>query len=112
MIRMIFLLTVTETKLHSLQWISGGIGATGNYLQLSPKWSCNLLHFYLQFLSFQSCKKQQGWYERLGGNDNPLADAIMDRIAYNSYKINIESSDPAKDISMREVYGMDPRTVS
>lgn len=35
--------------------------------------------------------REQGWYERLGGNDNPLADAIMDRTAYNSYKINIES---------------------
>ena len=37
-----------------------------------------------------------------------MADAIMDRIAYNSYKINIESKDPSKDISMREVYGLDP----
>ena len=57
---------------------------------------------------FCSQFREEGWYERLGGNDNPLADAIMDRIAYNSYKINIENLDPAKDISMREVYGMDP----
>jgi len=57
---------------------------------------------------FCSQFREEGWYERLGGNDNPLADAIMDRIAYNSYKINIESKDPSKDISMREVYGLDP----
>ena len=37
-----------------------------------------------------------------------LADAIMDRISYDSYKIDIESVDPAKDLSMREVYGLDP----
>ena len=57
---------------------------------------------------FCSQFREEGWYERLGGDDNPLADAIMDRIAYNSYKINIESTDPSKDISMREVYGLDP----
>ena len=57
---------------------------------------------------FCSQFREEGWYERLGGDDNPLADAIMDRIAYNSYKINIESSDPSRDISMREVYGLDP----
>ena len=32
----------------------------------------------------------------------------MDRISYDSYKINIESIDPSKDLSMREVYGLDP----
>lgn len=48
------------------------------------------------------------WYERLSSNDSPLADAIMDRISYDSYKIDIESIDPKKDISMREVYGLDP----
>ena len=48
------------------------------------------------------------WYERLSSNDSPLADAIMDRIAYDSYKIDIESINPKKDISMREVYGLNP----
>lgn len=57
---------------------------------------------------FCSQFRDGGWYERLGGDNNPLADAIMDRIAYDSYKINIESSNPSKDISMREVYGLDP----
>ncbi len=32
----------------------------------------------------------------------------MDRISYDSYKINISSTDPENDISMREVYGLDP----
>lgn len=50
---------------------------------------------------------QEEWYDRLGGNDNPLADAILDRIIHDAYKINIESIDPTKDISMREIYGLD-----
>lgn len=48
-----------------------------------------------------------GWYEQLGGADLPLADAILDRIVHDAYKINITSIDPAKDISMREVYALD-----
>lgn len=56
---------------------------------------------------FCSQFREEGWYERLGGDDNPLADAIMDCIVYDAYKINIESIDPAKDLSMREVYGLD-----
>ena len=56
---------------------------------------------------FCSQFREEGWYDRLGGDDNPLADAIMDRIVYDAYKINIESIDPAKDLSMREVYGLD-----
>lgn len=56
---------------------------------------------------FCSQFRQEGWYERLGGDDNPLADAILDRIVHDSYKINIESIDPSKDLSMREVYGLD-----
>lgn len=47
------------------------------------------------------------WYEQLGGADSPLADAIIDRIAHDSYRINITSIDPDHDISMREVYGLD-----
>ena len=46
--------------------------------------------------------------KKLGGKDNPLTDAIMDRISFDSYKIPIMSYDPEKDISMREVYGLDP----
>ena len=40
-------------------------------------------------------------------DDNPLADTIMDRIVYDAYKINIESIDPPKDLSMQEVYNLD-----
>lgn len=46
------------------------------------------------------------WYERLGGDNNPLAEAIMDRIKFDSYKIDIRAIDPEHDRSMREVYGM------
>ena len=55
-------------------------------------------------------RRRMGWYEHLGGDDNPLADAIMDRIVYDAYKINIESIDPFKDISTREVYWIDQNT--
>lgn len=47
------------------------------------------------------------WYEQLGGDNSPLADAIIDRIAHDSYMINITSIDPQNDKSMREVYGLD-----
>ena len=57
---------------------------------------------------FCSQFREEGWYERLGGDDNPLADAIMDRITYDAYKIDIASIDPSKDESMRKRYGLDP----
>ncbi|HML86820.1 MAG TPA: ATP-binding protein [Methylomusa anaerophila] len=56
---------------------------------------------------FCSQYRPDGWYEQLGGDASPLADAILDRIAHDAYRINIESIDPAKDVSMREVYGLD-----
>ena len=34
--------------------------------------------------------------------------SIVDRICYDSYKINIEYIDKTQDRSMREVYGLDP----
>jgi len=42
----------------------------------------------------------------LGGEASPLADAIIDRIAHDSYQINITSIDAEHDRSMREVYGL------
>ena len=57
---------------------------------------------------FCSQYREEEWYEKFGGKDNPLTDAIMDRIAFDSYKIPIESLDPNRDVSMREVYGLDP----
>jgi len=56
---------------------------------------------------FCSQFRQSDWYDQLGGADSPLTDAILDRIIYDSYKINIESIDPTKERSMREIYGMD-----
>lgn len=58
---------------------------------------------------FCSQFREEGWYNKLGGKDSPLSDAIIDRISYDSYKIAIESVNPDKDISMREVYGLDPK---
>ena len=57
--------------------------------------------FYTQF-------RESEWYSQIYNQESTLADAIMDRISYNSYKIEIESSDPQKDVSMRQVYGLDP----
>ena len=47
------------------------------------------------------------WYDQLGGDASPLADAIIDRIAHDSYRINITSVDAEYDKSLREVYGLD-----
>ena len=52
--------------------------------------------------------RESEWYQQICSGESTLADAIMDRISYDSYKINIESIDPSKDLSMREVYGLDP----
>ena len=49
---------------------------------------------------FCSQYEDTGWYAQLGGDETPLADSIMDRIAYDSYKINIRAKDPTKDRSM------------
>jgi DNA replication protein DnaC len=56
---------------------------------------------------FCSQYRHEGWYERLGGDENPIAEAILDRIVHDAYRINIENIDPKKDLSMREVYGLD-----
>ncbi len=50
-----------------------------------------------------------GWYEQLGGDARPLADAILDRIVYDAYRIHIQAIDSKNDKSMREVYGLDKR---
>ena len=55
---------------------------------------------------FCSQYRQEGWYEQLGGNSSPLADAILDRIVHDGYVIDIVPVDPTKDLSMREVYGL------
>ena len=57
---------------------------------------------------FCSQFRESEWYQQICGGESTLADAIMDCISYDSYKIDIESIDPTKDLSMREVYGLDP----
>ena len=37
-----------------------------------------------------------GWYDQLGGDDSPLAEAILDRIMHDAYKINIVPTAPLK----------------
>ena len=49
-----------------------------------------------------------GWYDQPGGDDSPLAEAILDRIPHNAYKINIVPTAPSNYRSMREVYGLNP----
>jgi len=58
---------------------------------------------------FCSQWEEKDWYAQIGGEESTLADAIMDRISYDSYKINIEYIDKTRDKSMREVYGLDPK---
>lgn len=57
---------------------------------------------------FCSQYEEKDWYSQICNGESTLADAIMDRISYDSYKINIEYVDKTKDRSMREVYGLDP----
>ena len=82
-------------------------------MRVTEKDSANLLeliHKRRKHSSTIFCSQylEEDWYQKLGGKDNPLTDAIMDRISFDSYKIPIMSLDPEKDISMREVYGLDP----
>jgi DNA replication protein DnaC len=57
---------------------------------------------------FCSQYDSSGWYDQLGGDDSPLAEAILDCIKHDAYKINTVPTDPSNYRSMREVYGMDP----
>ena len=56
---------------------------------------------------FCSQYQKDGWYDQLGGDSSPLSDAILDRIVHDAYMINIQSIAESKDISMREIYGLD-----
>lgn len=47
------------------------------------------------------------WSDQLDGDASPLVNAIIDRIAHDSYHINITSIDEEHDISMRKVYSLD-----
>ena len=53
---------------------------------------------------FCSQYPSEEWYDQLGGANNPLAEAVLDRIINDAYELRIEAIDLNKDISMREVY--------
>jgi len=83
------------------------------WLLLKPKDSeqqdiLELLHRRRKKSSTIFCSQyhQDGWYDQLGGDDSPLAEAILDRIKHESYKINIVASSPQGYKSMREIYGL------
>ena len=80
------------------------------YTQLIMEWCTNNMHPYnIDFIYSELNESfESEWYQQICDGESTLADAIMDRISYDSYKIDIESVDPAKDLSMREVYGLDP----
>lgn len=49
----------------------------------------------------------KGWHQRI--SEPTMADAILDRIVYDSYVIEINSDSTSKDCSMREEYGIKRR---
>lgn len=57
---------------------------------------------------FCSQYEEKDWYNQICDGESTLADAIMDRISFDSYKINIEYIDKSVDKSMWEVYGLNP----
>jgi DNA replication protein DnaC len=69
----------------------------------------DLLHVRRKKSSRSCCSQyhDNGWYDQLGGYDKLLAEAILDSIKHDAYKINIIPTDPANYRSMREVYGLD-----
>lgn len=70
-----------------------------------------LLHVRRKKSSTIFCSQyhDNGWYDQFGGDDSPLAEAILDRIKHDAYKINIIPADPGNYRSMREVYGLDKK---
>ena len=78
-------------------------------MQVEQKDIFELLHRRRKKSSTIFCSQYgfEEWYDQLGGDASPLADAIIDRIAHDSYRVNITSIDVEHDISMREVYGLD-----
>ena len=57
---------------------------------------------------FCSQFKEKDRYNQICDGESPLADAIMDRISFNSYKISFKYIDKSVDKSMRVVYGLNP----
>ncbi len=68
-----------------------------------------LLHAQRKKSSTIFCSQyhDSGWYDQLGGDDSPLAEAILDRLKHDAYKIHIIPAGPKNYRSIREVYGLD-----
>ena len=68
-----------------------------------------LLEKRTRYSSTIFCSQYQdtGWYDRLGGANSPLSEAILDRIVHDAYRIDITGIDPEHSVSMREIYGLD-----
>lgn len=67
-----------------------------------------LLHHRRRRSSTIFCSQytKDGWYEQLGGDASPLADGILDRIVHDGYIIDIVPVGLSRDLSMREIYGL------
>ena len=52
-----------------------------------------LIHKHRKKLSTIFCShfRERAWYQQICGGESTLADTIMDRISYDSYKINIKN---------------------
>ena len=53
---------------------------------------------------FCSQFRESEWYQQICSGESTLADAIMDRISYDSYKINIESIDHQRPFHERGIW--------
>ena len=75
----------------------------GNFFELIYK--CRKKSSTIFCLQF---REEERWAQICGG-DIILANANMDCIFCDSYKINTESTNLFKDISMSKIYGGDPK---
>ena len=98
-----------HNRIASHHRLKGRLGSTAPLLNICRKDIFELLHRRRKKSSTIFCSQYvfEEWYDQLGGEASPLADAIIDRIAHDSYQINITSIDAEHDKSMREVYGLD-----
>lgn len=99
------------------------VGWAGNPAFITNPDTCEIIKTYIfvgvmtysLYAYAEACVdvKQKSWgnahihrYEKLGGSASPLADAIIEQIAHDSYVIGIRSIDDEDDISMLAVYGL------
>lgn len=65
-----------------------------------------LLHRRRKRSSIIFCSQydSSGWYDQLGGDGSPLAEAILDRIKHDAYKINIIPTEPARETLIKQTF--------